>query len=40
MGITKVPEGVTLDMMKRPWIYNKPPILDGIDSPPSAAAGS
>lgn len=40
MGITKVPEGVTLDMMKRPWIYNKPPTLDGTDSPRSATAGS
>lgn len=40
MGITKVPEGVTLDMMKRPWIYNKPPTLDGTDSPPSLSAGS
>lgn len=24
MGITKVPEGVTLDEMKRPWIKNLP----------------
>lgn len=40
MGITKVPEGVTLDMMKRPWIYNKPPNLGRTDSPRSAIAGS
>lgn len=40
MGITKVPDGVTLDMMKRPWIYNKPPTLGGTDRPRSAVARS
>lgn len=40
MGITKVPEGVTLDMMKRPWIYNKSPTLDDTGSSPSPTAGS
>ena len=40
MGIRKVPEGVTLDMIKRPWIYNKPLALDGTDSPPSSTAES